>query len=42
MHAYTQNITTHQSQFDSTYSVELYTVVHWVSYDGGVQKILLK
>ncbi|WP_243633898.1 hypothetical protein [Streptococcus pseudopneumoniae] len=38
VHAYTQNITTHQSQFDSTYSVELYTVVHWVSYDGGVQK----
>ena len=38
MHAYTQHITTYQSQFDSTYSVQLYTVVHWVSYDGGVQK----
>lgn len=42
VHAYTQNITTHQSQFDSTYSVELYTVVHWVSYDGGVQKNITK
>lgn len=36
--AYTQNIDTNQSQYDNTYSVKMYTTVHWVSYDGGVQK----